>query len=447
MTRKRIDPRWFPDYTDRKVVDRYMGQLDTHGISRREFLAVASVSAVAAVSAAGLGIPAVAVADTGGKMAHLMMTLRLEYVANADTGAKGAAKALGMNITSVDGQLDSERQLNQMEQQFAAGVQAVMLHAPGGGSVKRIAQLANEKKVWLDNTWGTLPWFTPFDAGDYYTMYAVPEEFSAHRAVTVEVCKAVMAKFGGGNVVGVTGVEGNSTDLIRSRGRNDAFKDFPKIKFAGELPGKWNREDSQKAMEDLISRHSKIAGVIAQNDDVADGCMAALRAAGMQPGNVVFLSGADGTTGGAEAIKEGKLLTTSANVPAYMGALLTTRLYDVLHGWKPRAAERMMSWRSVTMTKANVQAYLDRYVNNKGVEPFDYKRMSKVAHPKDWDPQAELFPMDIDLEWGGIAIPGGWQHPAAYLASRKSGEAKAVKEEYAAHYKIKFFGPSPMKKA
>ena len=87
-----------------------------------------------------------------------------------------------------------------------------MLHAPGGGSIKRIAQLANENKVYLDNTWGTLPWFTPFDAGDYYTMYAVPEEFSAERGVTEAVCKAVMDKFGGGDVVGVTGVEGNSTD-------------------------------------------------------------------------------------------------------------------------------------------------------------------------------------------------------------------------------------------
>ena len=53
----------------------------------------------------------------------------------------------------------------------------------------------------------------------------------------------------------MTGVEGNSTDLIRSRGRDAALKEFPKVKLVGELPGKWNREDSQKAMEDLISRH------------------------------------------------------------------------------------------------------------------------------------------------------------------------------------------------
>ncbi len=113
-------------------------------------------------------------------------------------------------------------------------------------------------------------------------MYAVPEEFSAHRGVTVEVLKAVKEKFGRGSIVGVTGVEGNSTDLIRSRGRDDAFKDFPESKLVGELPGKWNREDSQKAMEDLISRFPDIRGVIAQNDDVADGCIAALRACQLQ---------------------------------------------------------------------------------------------------------------------------------------------------------------------
>lgn len=443
----KIDPRRFPDYGDRKVVDGVMERLDLHDVSRRDFLAFASASAVASAAATSLGFPSVALAQQGGKMAHLMMTLRLEYVANADAGAHGAAKALGMAITSVDGQLNSERQLNQFEQQIAAGTQAVLLHAPGGGSIKRIAQLANQNKVWLDNTWGTLPWFTPFEAGDYYTMYAVPEEFSAHRAVTVEVCKKVMAAFGGGNVVGVTGVPGNSTDLIRSRGRDDALKDFPKITFVGELPGMWNREDSQKAMEDLISRYPDIKGVIAQNDDVADGCIAALRAAGIRPGEDVFLSGADGTSGGAEAIKRGQLLATSANVPQYMGALLTTRLYDVLHGWRPRAAERLMNWRSVTMTKDNLGVYLDRYVENGGVEPYDYRRMSKVEHPDDWDPQAEVFPMDIDLEWGGIDKPKGWTYPEAYVRARENGEAEAVRKEYAEHYKIPFFGPSPMKKA
>ena len=442
---KKLDPRRFPDFEKRKVVDAHMGRLDLTGISRREFLSFASASAVASATGLSLGFSGVALADSTGKMAHLMMTLQMEYTLNADSGAHGAAKVLGMDISSFDGQFDSGRQLNQFEQQVTAGAKAVMLHAPDGGSIRRMAQLANENKVWLDNTWGTLAWFTPFEAGDYYTMYAVPEEFSAHGAVTSEICKAVMDAFGGGQLVGVTGVEGNSTDLIRSRGRDAALKDFPKIEFAGALPGKWNREDSQKAMEDLLSRYPDIKGVVAQNDDIADGCIAALRAAGLRPGEDVFVSGADGTTLGASMIKSGQMNSTSANVPQYMGALLTTRLYDVMNGWVPRAPERMMNWRSVTMNKDNVDGYLARYVDAKDVAPFDYKRMSKVESPDDWDPQAELFPMDIDLEWGGIAKPDGWANPEAYQAARDNGESEAVRKEYADHYKIDFFGPSPMK--
>jgi hypothetical protein len=48
-------------------------------------------------------------------MAHLMMTLKMEYTNNADAGARGAAQALGLDITSLDGQFDSGRQLNQFE--------------------------------------------------------------------------------------------------------------------------------------------------------------------------------------------------------------------------------------------------------------------------------------------------------------------------------------------
>jgi ribose transport system substrate-binding protein len=128
-----------------------------------------------------------------------------------------------------------------------------------------------------------------------------------------------MDAFGGGQLVGVTGVEGNSTDLIRSRGRDAAIAEFPEITLAGELPGRWNREDSKGHGRPAVPL-PRSAGVIAQNDDVADGCIAALRAAGYTPGEDVFICGADGTSSGAEMIKRGQLLATSANVPQYMGA-------------------------------------------------------------------------------------------------------------------------------
>jgi ABC-type sugar transport system substrate-binding protein len=444
---KRIDPSRFPDFSNRKVVDRHMGELDTHGVSRREFLAFASAAAIASTAAGALGYGGVALAANTGKLAHLQITRRLEYSVGADVGVVAASKALGLSSTSFDGELDSLKQLNQFEQRAAASANGVILHAVDGSAVKRIAEAANRDKIWLTNTWGTLPWFTPFDAGDYWTLYAVPEEFSAHGAVTAEVAKAIVAKFGGGKIVGVTGIEGNSTDIIRSRGRNEALKAFPTVELVGELPGKWNREDSQKAAQDLLSRHPDLVGVIGQNDDVAAGVLAALNEAGRKPGEDVFVSGADGTTDGVRAIKDGRIVATSANVPAYLGALFTARIYDVLNGYQPKDAERLLYWRSVTTTKDNVDTYIERYVDNAGVEPFDYARLSKVAHPDDWDPQAEVFPLDIEAEWLGIPKPEGWAAPARYLEIWKNGEAEAVKAEYADHYKINFAGPSPNKPA
>lgn len=434
-----------PDFTSKSEIDRHLDRLDTRGVSRRDFLSIASAGVAAAAAATAGGKPAVAVADPSGKLAYLAWTTRVEYLVQASKAIEAASKALGLSYTLLDSQFDSQRQLSQFEQQIVSGTQAIILHASDGSALRREAQLATQNKVYFANVWAALPWFTPFDASEYYTLYAVPEEFSAHRGVTRELLKTLTATQGGGDVIGVTGVPGFSTDTVRSRGRDAAFQEYPKTRLVGQLPGNFNREDSLKATEALLSRHKNITGVVAQNDDVAQGVIAALKAAGLRPGKDVLVVGADGTTEGANAIKNGQQLATSANIPAFFGGFFTARLYDVTHGWKPRAAERLLYWRSVTTTSDNVDAYISRYVSNGGVEPFDYRRLSKVLHPDDWDPQAEVFPLDIDLEWDGIPKPDGWTYPKEYLDAKNNGEWEAVAREYKEHYKIPFFGPSPNK--
>lgn len=442
-----IDPHDYPDFTDQHVVDKHMERLDTHGVSRRQFLALASAGAAAAAAAGSLGLPSVAVADPTGRLGFLTAFYRNEYNLIADKAFERATKSFGLSYVAVDGQFDSQLQLNQFEQQAAAGIQSAIFNLADGSAIKRIAKEAGENKIFVANVWDTLSWFTPFEANDYYTLYAVPEEFVAHRAVTVELLRAVTEKFGGGDIIGVTGVPGNWTDIARSRGRDDAFKDFPKTRLVDQLPGRWNREDSLKATEDLLTRHKNVVGVVAQNDDVAQGVIAALHTAGLRPGEDVLVVGADGTSLAAKAIARGQQLATSANSPAYAGGLFTARIYDVTHGWAPRASERLLNWRSLTLTKANVAGYLERFVDNNGADPFDYRRLSQALHPKDWDPQAEVYPLDIDAHWQGIQKPDGWTYPKAYVEAKENGEREAVRAEYAEHYKIKFDGPSPNKPA
>jgi ABC-type sugar transport system substrate-binding protein len=443
MSRKTESSRNAPHLSEQRNVDACLDRLDARGVSRRDFLALATAGTVATTGAAALGLSSAAIASSNGKLAYLGWSSRVEYIVQASKATKAASADLGLSYTYLDGQADSQRQLNQADEQATAGVNGIILHAPDGSAIRRIAELSGQNQIYFSNVWATQPWFTPFEVNDYYTLYGVPEEFTAEAGVTRELLKAVVAKFGGGNIIGVTGVPGFSTDTVRSRGRDSVFKDFPTTKLVGQLPGNFNREDSLKATEALLARYKNVVGVVAQNDDVAQGVIAALRSAGLQPGVDVLVVGADGTTEGARAIKQGEQVATSANIPAYQAALFTTRLYDVLNGWRPRASERMLYWRSIITTKANVDPYLARYVDNGDVQPFNYRLMSKVLHPHDWDPQGELFPLDIDEEWTGFAKPKGWTYPKEYLAAKQNGEWDAVRAEYASHYKIKFFDPSP----
>ena len=61
-----------------------MERLDTSGVSRRDFLALATAGAAAAAGAVALGLPNVAVAAPSGKLAFLTAYYRNEYNTIAD---------------------------------------------------------------------------------------------------------------------------------------------------------------------------------------------------------------------------------------------------------------------------------------------------------------------------------------------------------------------------
>jgi ribose transport system substrate-binding protein len=432
-------------------VDSILTRLDTHGVSRRELVRLlaagaASTSAASLLAACGGGDSkssngTTAVASDSGKLTFLVMTNQLQYDVQMDKASATVAKQLGFSYTSVDGKLDASLQLNQFQQAAAKGVKGVILHSPDGSNVQGITQAAQGQKINVANVWGTRAFLTPFDVGDHWTLYAQPDEFLVQGKVT----QLLIDELGGkGTIVRVSGVPGNSADTIRTAGANAVLKDNPDVKLAGELPGKWNPEDSQKAMQSLLSRFPNVQGVIAQNDDVATGVIAALKAAGRKPGEDVLVIGADGTDLAAQRIESGEQLATTANVPAYAGYLLVARLYDVQHGWKPRVPERMLQWESVILSKKNVKPYATRYVGNTSAPPFDVDLLSRVKAGDKWDPQFHLYPIaDLDQLWTGNKKPSGWQEPKEFGQARASGEFDEVKKEYEAAYKSDVLDPSP----
>lgn len=439
---KKINSPLMANIDDKKSIDQHLDRMGAKGVTRREFVSIVSAGAAAVAAGSALGIPSVTLAQETGKLAFLAFTTRIEYIVDAARSMEAAAKALGFSgFTLLDGNFDSTKMLNDAQTVGTDATAAFVFQPPDGSSLRRIAEVAKESKTYFGNVWATLPWYTPHDASEYFGLYAVPDEFTAHRDVTRELCKAMMEKFGGGDVIGITGVPGFSTDIVRSRGRDAALTEFSDCKLVDQLPGFFNREDSLKATQDLLARNPNVRGIVAQNDSVAAGVLAALRGAGLRAGEDVLVVGADGTSEGVNGIADGLMVSTSANSPAFMGAFFTAHLYDMVNGWEPRLAERMLYWRSVTLTADNLTSYKKRYVDNGDIAPFDYRKMSKVLHPDDWDPQNEIFPMDIDHEFKGIEKPANYEYPAGYIEAKTQWEE--VTADYAAHYKTPFMGPSP----
>jgi ABC-type sugar transport system substrate-binding protein len=280
-----IKMRW-PDFSDKRVIDRHLDRLNTHGVSRRDFVSLMSAGAAASAMAASLGWTSGAVAAPSGKIAYMYFSSRLQYCLTVSKAVEHTSEALGIASTSADAELNSQHQLDQYEQLAAAGgLNGVILNAPDGGNLKRIAELAGEQKIWLANVWATLPWFTPFNASEYYTYYADPDDYNASKEITTKLLTEIKAKIGkGGKIIGLTGIPGFITDLLRTRGRDDALKAFPEFKLVDDLPGNFNMEDGNKAAQDLLTRHPDAVGIYAANDEEAAGAIAALKTAGLKAG-------------------------------------------------------------------------------------------------------------------------------------------------------------------
>jgi len=91
------------------------------------------------------------------------------------------------------------------------------------------------------------------------------------------------------------------------------------------------------------------------------------------------------------------------------------------------------------ITKETIEKYHKTFVAAKKI-PYDWKLMSRVLHPNDWDPQNEVWPIDPYTYWEGLKKPAGFaDFPASVEKSKSSGEYDKIKKMYQEHYKRKVY--------
>jgi ribose transport system substrate-binding protein len=360
------------------------------------------------------------------------ITLDNDYYKGWDRGAREAAEALGLDYTGIVTNGDANKELAAIESSLAGGTKIFACSPVGEQIVPTLARLLNENGGKLAITWEIPKWYTPLDGGDGFTAYMRPEiEKESYELATV-----LFKHLGGkGTVIHITGRPGNTADTLVTHGVNRAAKEFPKIKVVGQLPGNYNRVDSQKVMEDLMTAYPTFDAVFGQNDAVAIGALKAIENA-KKP--LVPIVGEDGTTEALDLIKEGKMFATVSAFPEWQAGYSVVRAFDAANGYKPSIAERMMLTGYKIITKENVDQYINSIGKSKKL-PYNWKLMSRALNPKTWDPQNLLIPADPTTLWDPSDKPKGYELPKEYVKAVNSGELKKVEKEYRDHYKKKLF--------
>lgn len=383
---------------------------------------------LAAVAAGTVMSPSVYAEDDPLKIVSVVTRLENDYFTNWNRGAKEAAKALNVDysIHSYDG--SPAKQIEIIQAQLAAGAKGFFGDANDTANVRAITEMTGKKDATYIAVWDTLPWMHPIDKGaGYGTFFAANDVVNAYNLATL-----LFKEIGGkGNVVHITGFPGASPDISRTLGFDMALKEFPDVKLIARQPGNWNPIDARRVMENLIVSHDSIDGVYAQNDSEGLGVVQALEEAGME----IPVVGHDGNAENLDLIEEGKYLATISYIPEYQAGYALVRAYDILNGWEPTPTERMMATGGIMVTKENVSG-LKKFMSGDKL-PFDWRKMSRVLHPNDWDPQNKVWPFDAAEMWAPYDKPAGYSLPKSYLDAVENGDLARFEALYDKQYKAR----------
>jgi ribose transport system substrate-binding protein len=229
------------------------------------------------------------------------------FVALRD-GAEAEARAVGINLITVDAENDAAKQIAGVEDLIQKKVPVILLNPTDSDAVANVvkeATAAGSKVISLDRA-------------------VNGAEVSSHIASDNVVGGKMAGEFllkrlaGKGNLVELEGIPGSSAARERGAGFESAIAGQPGVKLVAEQPANFDRAQGLTVMENILQGNKDIQGVFAQNDEMALGAERAITEAGLK--NVAIV-GFDATPDGVAAVKAGKLAATVQQKPDLIGKM------------------------------------------------------------------------------------------------------------------------------
>lgn len=297
-----------------------------------------------AAFAAALAAGSVAALAQAAAQARIgVSTGRLDaFLSALSDGIATAAAARGAALTQRDAGGDPEAQLEQVRELLAADLDVVIvapLDGDDGAAMTEAARLAGKPLVFVNGTPANLEDLPPDQA------FVGSDERDSGTIQTAEVCRILGGK---GRILVLMGELTHPAARRRTEDVDDvlARPDCAGMEVLERKSAIWNREFARLTMHEWLDANLRFEAVIANNDEMALGALAAMEKAGIAPETVV-VAGIDATPDALEAMRAGALDVTVLQDAAGQGETAVRVALDLAAG-RPAPRLNWVPFRLVT---------------------------------------------------------------------------------------------------
>ncbi len=252
------------------------------------------------------------------------------FKAEADAAA-ARARALGYRVRVDAHDDDAYRQDNLIDAAMASNAAAIILDNAGADS--SIAAVRRATKAGIA--------CFLIDREINATGIAKAQIIADNRQGATIVAQEFVDALGnsGGNYVELLGRESDTNAQIRTTGFHSVLDLHPNLVRVAAQSANWSQSEAFQKTETMLQAHEDMKGIIAGNDTMALGALAAIKSAGRKG---IVIAGFDGSPDAIAAIRAGELHATALQPAVLIARLAVNEADEFLRIGKAPKTERQI---------------------------------------------------------------------------------------------------------
>lgn len=283
------------------------------------------------------------------KVGFSLKTVNNPFVVSVKNGAMKAAEENGAELIITDAQLDSQKQMTDVETFMQQKVDVILIDALDSSAIIPTITDAYDAgfKIMTEDV-------RLKDAGDMITTH-VGIDNKASGAMIAQYLVDKLKAEGKKNVIIFEGLPGAEATLSRAEGFHEVLDNDPDINILYNKNVGDQRAQGLSEMDDMLQKFDNIDAVICCNDELALGAISSIEGAGREG---IYVTGFDGNNDALQAVKDGRMLATIDHAPYSMGYLAIQAAVKIAKG---ETVESMTTMDVELVDSSNIDSIIEKH--------------------------------------------------------------------------------------